>query len=374
MRCICVLVVLIPVVVAQETRDLPAPVCAAIAKAAEAERKTKAIPAITVAVGRNGKVRYAGAFGLLDLENDVKATPNTRFRTASIAKSMTAVAVMQLAEKGKLDLDADIRDYVPQWPQKKWKMTARQLLAHLGGVRHYQRPGESSGTKFYTTLGSTLELFQDDPLVAEPGTRFSYTTYGYTLLGLAVEKASGQLFQSYMGNQVWSPAEMKYTLPDVHHLVIKNRARGYTKLDRRRWMLLPEFAKKIYKPGMIFNADLHDTTMKVPGGGFLSTSPDLVRFGLSMLSDKLVSRKTREAIWTRQKTASGEEIRYGLGWNVGVASGQRLIAHSGSQSGTSTYLAIMPDSGLVVACMSNLTGIGMRDLTGTVMKAVLAGG
>ena len=173
---------------------------------AESGEQKKTGPSGGIGVG--GKIVFEQGFGLADLENDVRATAATRYRTASIAKPMTAVAVMQLAAAGKLDLDADIRKYCPAFPEKKWPVTARQLLAHLGGVRHYNRPGEASGTEFYPSVAASLALFKDEPLLHEPGTRYHYTTYGYTVLGCAIEGASGESYEAIMARSVFGPAGM----------------------------------------------------------------------------------------------------------------------------------------------------------------------
>ena len=119
----------------------------------------------------------------------VKGT--TAFRTASVAKPMTATAVMTLAEAGKIDIDAPVRNYCPAWPAKHPAITTRQVLGHLAGIRHYGKPGESAGKTHYFVLGDSLALFKDDPLLHEPGTKYLYSTYGYTLLGCVIEGAAG---------------------------------------------------------------------------------------------------------------------------------------------------------------------------------------
>ena len=168
---------------------LPARASAWTPRSGANSAKLKA-PAVSVAIMEKGQVVYAKAFGSADVENGVTATVDTRFRTASVAKTMTATAVLQLHERGVLDLDAPIRTYCTAFPQKPWPVTARQLLGHLAGVRHYTKPGESSGTQHFFTVAESLKLFANDPLLFEPGTKYAYTTYGFSVLGCAIEGAS----------------------------------------------------------------------------------------------------------------------------------------------------------------------------------------
>ncbi|HMO79179.1 MAG TPA: serine hydrolase domain-containing protein [Pyrinomonadaceae bacterium] len=336
----------------------------AIEKLVSAERDEQKIPGLSVAIGVGGKIVFEQGFGLADLENDVRATAATRYRTASIAKPMTAVAVMQLAAAGKLDLDADIRKYCPAFPEKKWPVTARQLLAHLGGVRHYNRPGEASGTEFYPSVAASLALFKDEPLLHEPGTRYHYTTYGYTVLGCAIEGASGESYEAIMARSVFGPAGMTRTVIDSHQAVIANRSRGYSMLNDAAYRQLSDDLKKVLRPNEVYNAQLHDTSMKIPGGGLLSTSGDLVRFAFAAGDGKLLDSKWRELMWTRQRTTGGEDLPYGLGWGINVIDGGiRLIGHSGSQAGTSTFLAYARDRGVAVAVMCNRDGASANRIT-----------
>ncbi len=338
------------------------------------QQQQQNIPGISVAIAVAGELRYAKGFGKADLENDVPVTTATRFRTASIAKPMTAVAVMQLAEQGRLNLDAEIQMYCPAFPKKRWPVTVRQLLGHLGGVRHYQRPGEASGTEHFFTVRDSLRLFADDPLLHEPGTRYTYTTYGYVLLGCAVEGASGISYEEYMQKNVWGPAGMEHTRTDHHFLLIPGRARGYSKVDAGDYNRLPGHMKSQVRVGQLMNASLHDTSMKIPGGGLLSTASDLVRFGLAVLEGRLVKPETREAMWTRQKTNDGNGTNYGLGWSLGTTQqrGLPIVSHSGGQAGTSTLLVIVPEQKIVVAVMTNLQGASTGPIVGGIIETLLS--
>lgn len=351
--------------------QLPAETVKKIEAVIEAEMAKQAIPAVSIAIAIDNQLRYSKGFGKADLENSVAAKATTVYRTASIAKPLTATAVMQLAEKGKLDLDAPVQKYCAAFPEKPWPVTVRQLLGHLGGVRHYQKPGESSGTAHFFTITDSLKIFKDDPLLHEPGTKYHYTTYGYSVLGCAIEGASGQSYEDYMQEHVFRPAGMEHSRLDDHFRLIPDRARGYMKMDQRTYAQLPESMKSSVKVGQIFNASLHDTSMKVPGGGIASTAVDLVRFALASTNGVLVKRPTLEQMWTPLKTRDNTDTRYGLGWGIGDVAGMKLIAHSGGQAGTSTLLYILPEKGIVIASMSNLEGAALNTILNGIGKELI---
>lgn len=329
------------------------------------------LPGLSFAIAVRSQLRYAKEFGLADLENAVPVKNTTVFRTASIAKPMTATAVMQLAERGKLDLDAPIQKYCAAFPEKPWPITARLILGHLSGIRHYGKPGESTGTEHYFTIADSLKIFRDDSLLSEPGTKFNYTTFGYSVLGCAVEGASGTAYDDYMQENVFRPAGMDHTRLDDVFTIIPDRARGYLKLDAQTYGQLPAATKAKVKVGALYNAMLHDTSMKIPGGGIVSTASDLVNFGLSLMNGTLVKQPTLEQMWTAQQTKDGKKTNYGLGWAVSERVGLKFLSHSGGQAGTSTLLWILPEKGLVIAAMTNVDGVSLNKMLDGVATLVL---
>ncbi len=340
--------------------------------AVENERKRLDIPGLSVAIAVGNEVVYSNGFGMADLENSIPAKAATVYRTASIAKPMTAVAVMRLVEQGKLDLDAPIQKYCAAFPEKNWPVTARHLLGHLSGVRHYKARNESSGTEHFFNITDSLKIFKDDPLLFEPGTKYSYTTYGYSVLGCAIEAASGMSYEDYMREQVWKPAGMEQTRVDDHFMLVPDRARGYMKLRENDLALLPPQLKARIKAGALLNAQLHDTSMKVPGGGIASTAVDLAKFAIAMQTDKLVKPATRDQMWTSQKTKDGKETDYGLGWGIGkTTEGMRMISHGGNQAGARTALSLLPEKGSVIAIMANLSDVDLNSVLRVVGREVL---
>lgn len=299
------------------------------------------IPGLSAAVAAGGAVRFSASYGIADVENAVPATPVTMYRLASVSKPITATAVMQLAAKGKLDLDAPIQRYVPSYPEKQWPLTCRQLLCHQGGVRQWTEE-EFHNTRHFASLGDALEFFKDDPLVFEPGTRTLYSSLGYNLLGMAVESASGQGYLDYLRDNVFNPAGMETAGIDDVLALIPHRAPGYRKSPG----------------GDLFNSPLSDTSNRVPGGGLIATAEDVARFALAMHSGTLLKAETREQMFARQRTRDGKPTGFGLGWAVDTKRGRREVYHIGGQPRVSTVLYLLPDSGVAVVFLSNLEGVG----------------
>jgi len=324
-----------------------------IVNAAMAEQK---LPAVSVAIAMRGTMDYDKAFGMADLENSVFATSETLFRTGSIAKPITAVAAMQLVERGKLNLDAPVQTYCPAFPKKQWPITTRELLSHTSGIRHY-KDHEIDSTKHYGKTSDGFEIFAADPLLFEPGTSYQYSTYGYSVVGCAIEGASGESYSAFVSENVLNPAGMKHTFVDDAFQIVLHRAHGYQTVD-----------------GKIENAGLMDSSYKIPGGGWVTNSEDLVAFGLALLNGKLVKPETLAMMWTSVKLPSGKSTNYGYGFGMIQVAGQSGVAHSGGQQGTSTDLIILPNLRFISAVMINMNDKNAEKLNRQIVEALLAPG
>ncbi|HWS86661.1 MAG TPA: serine hydrolase domain-containing protein [Pyrinomonadaceae bacterium] len=321
-----------------------------------AEMAKQKIPGMTVAVVSERQARWAAGFGTQDVENNIPARPATVYRLGSISKPITAVAVMQLHERGRLDLDAPVQKYCPAFPEKQWPVTTRQVLGHLAGIRHYKSDEEFNSTRFYASVAEGLNMFKDEPLLQEPGTKYTYTTHGYSVLGCVIEGASGQKFADFVGENVFKPAAMERARADSVADIIPNRAQGYRVTDK----------------GVLTNSPLADNSYKVPGGGFVSTAEDLARFAVALQTGKLLKPETLELMYAPQKLKDGKETSYGLGWGVAKRpDGARAVGHSGGQQRVSTFLHMQPDQGLAVVIMSNLEGARLGDLAQRIGDVVL---
>jgi CubicO group peptidase (beta-lactamase class C family) len=273
-----------------------------------------------------------------DLAQGLPTTPRTTWRMASLTKSFTAVAVMQLVERGLLTLDADIRTWVPTWPERRWPVTVRQLLGHLGGVTNYGRLGPSQDTGPLDTAGA-VALVAGYELEAEPGTRFLYSTWAYNLLGAAIESASGQPYGEYLQAHVFGPAGMEHAALDDRRTRDEHHAAGYRLRDGR---LVP--SKRV------------DVSGRFAGGGTRASIEDLLGFGQALLDYRLVSRASTGVMQRSMSTRDGRFTDYGMGFATWPLRGHYVVAHSGAQPETSTLLLLLPGEDVAIALTSNVEG------------------
>lgn len=328
---------------------------------------TANVPGISAAVVQNGKFVWAAGFGMADLEESVPATSRTLYRFGSISKPITATAALQLWEDGKLDLDASVQKYRPAFPQKPWPITTRELLGQLGGICSYnvhelpysksQSDPEVGNTRhFENGIEAGLKFFKGDPLVAQPGTHFNYSTQGYTLVGCVIEGVSGEKYADYVRQKILVPAGMLHTRPDDRFAVVPLRTRFYSRDTS----------------GAVVNAEFLDSSYKVPGGGWLSSAQDMARFEVALLSDRLIKGATRNIMWTPQMPSDGlGRMVYGLGWEAGTTRGVHDVGHGGSQQGTSTMILIAPEAQAGVVVLINSDAVGASELASQLLAIVL---
>lgn len=315
------------------------------------EMEKNSVPGLAVAIAVDGKVVYSKGFGFADLENQTPFTPQTVSRIGSVSKTFTALAIMQLVGQGKIKLDAEVQNYVPSFPKKSAPITIRQLLCHQGGIRHYKGAEMLSNVR-YNDVESALAIFKDDPLVNEPGEKYSYTTYGYNLLSRVVESASGESFLDYLQQHIISPLGLKQTYPDQPRQLIPRRARNYTKTPN----------------GPLENAPAVDQSNKWGGGGLLSTVEDLVKYAAAYDSDKLARPETIKQMFTGQNTRDGKPTAYGLGWATANDQGKRRIEHSGGSIGATAILTKYPEQGLIISALVNCDHFGAAQFKTRIAK------
>lgn len=326
---------------------------AALEQAAAAGISAGRIPGLSVAVASGQGPVWTRAWGFSDLENHVVTSPRTLFRLASISKPFTATAAMVLVEKKQLFLDAEVQTYVP-FPRKRWPVTTRQLLSHQAGIRHY-KGADYNSTRHYSGVLESLLIFAMDPLEHEPGSKYLYSTYGFNLAGAVVERAAKKDYAAFVRETILTPAGVESMRPDDVYAVIPYRARGY----------------RARKDGTIENCDLANLSNKLPGGGWLATAEDLVLYARALMAEKIVSRQSLEAMWTRQKLSNGETTGYGLGWNIAEVDGVRVVQHSGGQQGANTHLLLAPDKGIAIAVLSNMENGGAPAIATQMLKTLL---
>ena len=296
-------------------------------------------PGIAIAVSVDGETVWSEGFGYANLEHRVPMWPSVKFRVGSISKSLTAAAAATLVEDGRLDPDAPIQQYVPSFPEKAHPVTTRQLGGHLAGIRHYQ--GDENFIRDpYPTVLDGLSIFAGDPLLHEPGTAYAYTSYGFNLISAVVEGAAKQPFLDYMREAVFRRLGMRDTVADFVTPIIPGRTSYYVR----------------DAAGSVVNAPWVNNSYKWAGGGFLSTTGDVLRFANAHLDDGFLSESSRELLFTEQRTRDGEGVGYGFGWFIRTRDdGRRLLSHSGGSVGGTSLMVMEPETGVVVVGLINLT-------------------
>ncbi|MGC2183279.1 MAG: serine hydrolase domain-containing protein [Terriglobales bacterium] len=302
------------------------------------------VPGLSVAVVDRGQVILTQGYGLADVENNVASTADTVYRIASLSKSITATATMKLVDAGKLDLDAPIQTYCPDFPGKPWPITTRELLSHQSGIRDYRNEEETINTKHYSTIKEALTQFANDPLEFEPGTKMKYTSYGYIVLGCVIEGASGTSYDRYMRQAIFEPARMPATRLDDVFAIIPQRARGY----------------RVTASGELQNSVFVDISNKPPGSGIDSSARDMGNFVAALYSASLVPKAVLDQMLTPAPTRDKKPTIYGLGFfrggPIGKYRGLQEAGHGGDQQGFSSVLYLLPERQFGVVILSNLEG------------------
>lgn len=291
-------------------------------------------PGLSVAVAKEGKIVFAEGYGLADIEHQVAAKPGTRYRLGSVSKLFTAAIATRLAARGVLDLDAPIQRYLPKYPHAA--VTSRQLLGHLAGVRHYLPADPIFAGKKYKSLEEGLTIFASEPLLSEPGAKYHYTSYGYNLLGVVLEKAAGKSFADLLREEVAAPLKLETVALDDNAAIIPQRA-------------------SFYEGAPLRNAAENDSSYKWPSGGLVASAEDLVRFASAYLQPGFIDDALLRATFTPQTLADGKATNVGLGWRINKTDdGLLYYHHGGTISGGRAFVLVLPEKKIAVAILTNM--------------------
>ena len=237
-----------------------------------------------------------------------------------------------LFRSGRVALDDSVRKFMTELPAAYEGVTIRRLLSHQSGIREYSGLDEVFSTKHFESLSEAAEsIFVRSPLLFEPGTKTAYTTYGYTLLGAALERATGQTFRQMLETRL-----PMFALDDYRALT-PGRVRPYRKASSGAWENAPAF----------------DASNKYPGGGIICTAAEYADFLVQLSGGRLIKPETVGEMWTQQKLSDGTIVPFAtLGWATGFRGGHRFVTHGGLQPGTTTVMHWFPDlrTGSVVLC------------------------
>lgn len=295
------------------------------------------VPGASVIAIRDGKVLYKKAYGLADLEAGTPATTKTNYRLASVTKQFTAMCILILADRGRLSLDDHITRFFPDYPAYGREITIRQLLTHTSGLRAYEElipPGRTAQLKDMDVLDL---LKQQTSAYFAPGMEYRYSNTGYAHLAMIVEKASGMKFAAFLKKNIFGPLKMHETVAFEDGVsTVRNRAFGYT------------------KKGDAFERTDQSLTSAILGdGGIYSSVEDMFLWDQALYTTKLLGAATLQQAWTPSILASGKQITYGFGWELGERDGMKTVRHSGGTIGFRTEILRIPDKKFTVVVLSN---------------------
>lgn len=314
-------------------------------------------PAMSAAVCKDGQLVWAEAFGLADRELKVPVTPAGRFRLASVSKVIAAAVVARLAERGMVDLDAPIGAYRPSLPVQHRQTTLRQLLAHTGGVRHYigrdydpKWPGGPIDRRVYRTTDDALAIFVNDPLVSVPGEDFNYSTFGYTLMSAVLESATGKSFPELVASEVTAPLDLATLTPDVASAPVPHRVSCY---------------QNARDTGLVFKAPPINSAYKWAGGGYLGAASDVALFCTALMAPGYLTEDAlRQTFTPYPPTRTPAPVQVGFGWRIDKDhAGRTRYHHAGSIAGGRSIVMFLPEAGVSVALLSNLSDLPVDPLT-----------
>lgn len=304
-----------------------------------AQVEANGVPGMAAAVTRDGALIWAGSAGYRDLDRKLPVAPDTSFRLASVSKLVTATGAMVLHDRKMLDLDAPVQRYLPgfrlAWPSD---ITLRQLAAHTSGIPHYQDVDAARGSAHFGTVNDAVAIFANRPLLSAPGTRYQYSSYGYTLLSAAIEGGSGMPFLAFVARAITHDLPLRPDLvPDPAHDTIAYE----------------------FKNGVIRPAGPHDYSYSWGGAGFRGTAPAVAMFGARVMRRGFLSPAARATMWAPSSMNDGAPVaegedRIAFGWRIGTDSeGHRIAHHAGVAIGARSALMVYPDSGDSVSVLSN---------------------
>lgn len=298
------------------------------------------MPGISVIISKNGKQLYQKAFGMADMEANLKLKTDNVFAIGSMSKQFTAVAMLMLVQDGKLNLKEDIKKYLPDYNTHGKTITLENLLTHTSGIPSYtEMKSFESFVKKNASPEEMISMFRDTALLFDPGTNWSYSDSGFMLAAYIVQKVSGMDFNDFLKEKIFEPLGMNHTYIGSFTKIIPNRARGYD----------PSGADDVQ------NTDYYSWSWPFGAGGILSTTGDLLKWDEALYTDKLVNKELLEMAFKSFKLNDGRPVNYGYGWAVNNFEGHPFIFHGGAIGGYLSEGVRLPDEHIYVAGLTNTT-------------------
>ena len=304
----------------------------------------------TILVAERNQDLVVLSYGLADREHGVPNTSQTRYEIGSIGKSITAMAIMILEERGLLNVEDPLCEYLPDCPQAWEPVTLHHLLNHTSGIPSFTdlaSEGKIEGEACVDyTPDEVIATFRDFPLDFQPGSSWHYNNSGFFLLGLVIEGVTGESYETFIQENILLPLGMSDTGYNHAHKIVKNRASGYSL----------ELLELINAP------DWHVSTIYA-AGGFYSTVGDLFKWDQALYSEQLVSKETLDRIFASSSATNYGSTKYGYGWYITEASGHKSIEHNGQTSGFLSQLARYPNDQVTIIVLSNFDMLDVNPIS-----------
>ncbi len=303
----------------------------------------------SILLAKGGQVLVSKGYGMADYELDVANTPQTKFRLGSVTKQFTAMAVMELQEKGLLRVEDPVKKFLPDYPNGD-KITIRHLLTHTSGIPNFTDfPDYVTTMALPTPAEKIVERFKDKPLEFAPGEKFKYSNSGYILLGYLIEKISGKSYEAFLKENIFDRLNMNDSGYDHNNTVLHNRASGYD-----------------LSGGEIRNSQYVDMSIPFAAGALYSTVEDLYKWDRALDTEKLLKKGSLDEMFTPFKN------NYAYGWFIGEFNGHKRVSHAGGVNGFSTDIARYVSDDACVIVLNNF-GTGFTGKISQALAAILFG-
>ncbi|SEL48662.1 CubicO group peptidase, beta-lactamase class C family [Maribacter orientalis] len=293
-------------------------------------------PGATFLISKNGSVIYKKAFGLANLELNVPMKTNNVFKIGSMTKQFTAISILMLMEKGKLNLDDEITKFIPDYPTNGNKITIHHLLTHTSGIKDYTKvKGLNAISQKDLTPLELIDFSKNEPIDFVPGEKYEYNNSGYVILGYIIEKITGQSYANFVEEQIFKKLKMTASQFASQREVIQNRASGYQKNDN-------------YINRMDFSL-----TLAYSVGGLMSTVDDMFKWQEAIKNNFLISKETTKKAFTNYTLNNGEHTNYGYGWHIKTINKNQTFEHGGAVWGFKSMGVYFPDLDIYVIGLTN---------------------
>jgi len=305
-------------------------------------------------VAQKGKIKYQKAFGKANLELDVDLSPENVFQLGSMTKQFTAVALLMLEEKGKLDVNDPVSKYIPDYPLGN-KITIHHLLTHTSGIKDFTKMKSlSSISQKDMTPKMMVDFFKDEPVDFAPGERFDYNNSGYVVLGYIIELVSGEKYEDFIKKHIFEIAGMSNSYYASNREVINKRAYGYQKKDNK-----------------FVNKTMISFSIPFSSGSLMSTAGDMLKWQNAITQNTLLGMKETKKAFSKYQLNTGEEFTYGYGWHITALNGTPVRAHGGSIFGFKTMGVYVPGEDIYVIGLSNCDCHSPTEITKSIAAIAL---